>query len=127
MDTLKQTQISYPDEPASPHQQTRSTLAALRFAPPPVICLRDGEVVVYRRTRSPVWQCRFKLQDGGWVRQSTRQAALENAVRAACDAYDEAGFRQRLGLAHKGCEFAELAHATLAELRAEMDAGRGKS
>ncbi len=89
--------------------------------------LRDGEVVLYRRPNSPWWQCRFKLQDGKWQRESTRHAALEHAVAAACLRYDEARFRQKLGLAQKGCSFAELAHGTITELRDEMAAGRGKS
>ena len=104
-----------------------SSITHLKFVPPTAVYLRDGEVVVFRRPHSPLWQCRFKLQTGGWARQSTRQAALENAVRAACDLYDEARFRQKLGLAQKGCSFTQLAHTTLAELRTEMDAGRGKS
>jgi len=43
--------------------------------------------------------------------------------------YDEARFRQKLGLAQKGCNFTELAQTTLVELRASLGAGekRGKS
>ncbi len=54
--------------------------------------LRDGEVVLYRRQRSRVWQCRYKLTNGAWQRQSTHKTALEHAVRVACDMYDEARF-----------------------------------
>ena len=91
--------------------------------------LRDGEVIVYRRSQSPLWQCRYKLENGGWHRTTTHHASLERAVAAACLLYDEARFRQRLGLAHKGCNFAQLAQTTLAELRASMgtSAMRGKS
>ena len=32
--------------------------------------MRDGEVVLYRRANSPVWQSRYKLQDGSWCRAS---------------------------------------------------------
>ena len=67
---------------------------------PSLLLLRDGEVVLYRRTRSLLYQCRFKLADGKWHRFSTRRASLENAITAACDLYDEARYRQRLGLAH---------------------------
>ena len=102
-------------------------LRQLTPAPPTQIHLRDGEVVVFRRGHSPFWQCRYRLPTLGWVRTSTRQAALENAVRVACDYYDEARFRQRLGLAHKGWTFAQLAHETLSALRLEMDNGRGRS
>ena len=77
------------------------TIDALIAASPSVLLLRDGELVLYRRTRSLLYQCRFKLADGKWHRFSTRKASLENAIAAACDMYDEARYRQRLGLAHR--------------------------
>ncbi len=58
-----------------------------------IIYLRDGEVVVYRRSASPLYQCRYKLADGKWHRVSTRKASVENAVSVACLLYDEARFR----------------------------------
>ena len=39
-------------------------LATLPAAQPSVLLLRDGELVLYRRTRSLMYQCRFKLTDG---------------------------------------------------------------
>lgn len=93
---------------------------------PNIIYLRDGEVVVYRRSASPLYQCRFKLTDGKWQRQSTRKASVENAVSVACLLYDEARFRQKLGLAHKAQTFAQIAHETLIELRAQIDLKRGR-
>ncbi len=89
--------------------------------------LRDGEVVLYRRQRSRVWQCRYKLSTGAWQRQSTRKTALEQAVRVACDLYDEARFRQRLGLAAVAAKtFADIAAMTVVELRNDLAAGTGK-
>jgi integrase len=105
----------------------QSQLEDLRFAPPTVLHLRDGEVIVYRRPNTPVWHCRFKRQDGSWHRQTTRQASIEHAVRVACELYDESRFRQRLGLAQKCPDFTEIAHTTLYELRRDLDAGIGKS
>jgi integrase len=133
MDELKQTQVCYP-VPArlrseSEKNQTNSTsaLAKLKAASPTLLHMRDGEVVLYRRAKSPVWQTRYKLKDGSWCRASTRKMSVEHAVQAACTMYDEARFRQSLGLAQTAQNFAGLAHATLNELRSEMDAGRGKS
>jgi integrase len=105
---------------------TPSTLAELKPAQPGVIHLRDGEVVLYRRAGSAYWQVRYKLRTGAWVRESTAQAALENAIPTACELYDEARFRQKLGLAHKGATFTELAQAALQHLRLALDAGRGR-
>ncbi len=59
------------------------TIDALIQASPSVVLLRDGELVLYRRTRSLLYQCRFKLADGKWHRFSTRKASLENAIAAA--------------------------------------------
>ena len=102
-------------------------LAALTPAQPSIIYLRDGEVVVYRRTRSLLYQCRYKLADGTWVRQTTGKASVEHAVARACDIYDEARYRQRLGLAHQAHSFAQIANIVLAELRQQVDAISGKT
>jgi len=81
-------------------------------------------VVLYKRAGSPYWQVRYKLRTGAWVRESTGQAAIENAIPTACELYDEARFRQKLGLAHKGTTFTAVTHEALRHLRLEMDAGR---
>lgn len=102
-------------------------LSALTYTEPALIHLRDGEVVLYRRNDSPLWHCRFKLQTGKWHRVSTKRASIEAAVSVATDLYDEARYRQKLGLAHRAQSFAHTAQATLNELRTQMDAGIGKS
>ena len=94
---------------------------------PKQLHLRDGEVVLYRRRHSLQYQCRYKLADGTWCRRSTAKASLELAAHAACELYDEARFRQRLGLAHRAQSVAHLAHLTARELRRQMDLGHGKS
>lgn len=112
----------------SKHDYSRKhALANLSYAPPTSVHLRDGECVVYRRHNSPVWYCRYKLQDGSWHRTSTRKASLEYAIQVACELYDLSRFRQRLGLAHSAPDFAQIAHTTLRELRNELDGGVGKS
>lgn len=110
----------------SSSHDSKSELQNLSYLPPSLIPLRDGEVIIFRRPDSPYWHCRFKRQNK-WERFSTKQASIENAVQVACEAYDEARFRQRLGLARKAPNFIEIAHATLYELRRDLDAGIGKS
>ena len=88
--------------------------------------LRDGEVVLYRRKHSIIFQCRYKLADGTWHRRTTGKASLEQAVAAACTLYDEARFRQRQGLAHRAQNFAQIAALALADLRLRADASSGK-
>jgi integrase len=103
----------------------RSLLTALNPAQPTAIYLRDGELAVYRRSRSLLYQCRYKLADGTWVRQTTGKAALEHAIARACDIYDEARYRQRLGLAHRTHSVAQIATVCCAALRQQIDA-KGK-
>ena len=119
-------QSKYTAPTPTPTQRLR-LLAALTPAQPNIIYLRDGEVVVYRRTRSLLYQCRYKLADGSWVRQTTGKASVEHAVARACDIYDEARYRQRLGLAHQAHSFAQIANIVLAELRQQVDAVSGKT
>jgi integrase len=108
-------------------QNTAQVFALLPTAQPQNIHLRDGEVVLYRRSRSLLYQCRYKLADGTWYRQSTRKASIEHAVAVACDLYDEARYRQRLGLAHQTHSFAQIAAVALAELRVKIDASTGRT
>jgi integrase len=108
-------------------QNTTQVFALLPTAQPQNIYLRDGEVVLYRRSRSLLYQCRYKLADGTWYRQSTRKASIEHAVAVACDLYDEARYRQRLGLAHQTHTFAQIAAVALAELRVKIDASTGRT
>ena len=102
-------------------------IASLIQTQPNVLLLRDGELVLYRRTRSLLYQCRFKLADGKWHRFSTRKASLENAIAAACDMYDEARYREKLGLAHRTHSFAQIAALTLVDLRKQIDSSSGKT
>ena len=97
------------------------------FVNPKQLHLRDGEVVLYHRRHSLQYQCRYKLADGKWCRRSTAKASLELAALAACELYDEARFRQRLGLAHRAQSVAHLAELTARELRHQIDLGHGKS
>ena len=110
-----------------PPTRNSRILASLAAALPTAIYLRDGEVVVYRRSRSLLYQCRYKLADGTWHRQTTGKASVEHAIAAACDIYDEARYRQRLGLAHQAHSFAHVASIVLAELRQQIDTGTGKT
>jgi len=83
---------------ASTENRSKQIIKQLTLSPPHQLYLRDGEVVIYKRPRSAIWQCRFKQQNNTWARISTKKSSIENAVQAACLIYDEARFRQKLGL-----------------------------
>lgn len=114
-----------PQSSATASAMRQRTIASLIQTQPNVLLLRDGELVLYRRSRSLLYQCRFKLADGKWHRFSTRKASLENAIARACDMYDEARYREKLGLAHRTHSFAQIAALTLVDLRKQIDASTG--
>ena len=125
---MKQTQLCYPTpgKLSPPPRASFKTSAALPDAAPRTHTLRDGELVLYKRKRSRVWQCKYKLFTGQWVRISTGKSVLEHAVRVASDMYDEARYRERLGLAPVQKSFADIARTTVEELRRDLAAGTGK-
>ena len=88
--------------------------------------MRDGEVVLYKIVRSAYWQARFHLYSGKWIRFSTRKRNLEDAQRLACDRYDEARYRQRMGLTPIVKRFEEIAKDCVDDLRRDLAAGTGK-
>ena len=109
-------------------QQRQDKLQKLYVVPtqkntPSTVHLRDGEVVLYKRERSSVWQARFRLYDKKWHSVSTKHYNLEFASRAACEIYDEARFRERMGVSHTRRRFDTIAKATIKELEAEAEAG----
>ena len=48
--------------PSPPQYRQPTTLSQPRYAEPKELYLRDGEVAVFRRPNSPLWQCRLKRQ-----------------------------------------------------------------
>ena len=111
-----------------PHSgRLKLSLSDLTQIQPDTVYLRDGEVILYRRSRSLLYQCRYKLSDGTWVRRTTGKASLEHAIARACDLYDESRYRQKLGLAHQAHSFAQIATICASDLRREIDLKKTKS
>jgi len=88
--------------------------------------LRDGELILYKRSDSRIWQYKFKRESGSWFRASTRKSVLEHAKRVAMDLHDEARYRERLGLAPAHKSFKDIALATVEEMQRDLAAGTGK-
>ena len=88
--------------------------------------LRDGELILFRRSDSRIWQYKFKQESGSWYRASTRKSVLEQAKRVAMDLHDEARYRERLGLAPAHKSFKDIALATVEEMQRDLAAGTGK-
>ena len=129
---MKQTQLSYPMLALALHSQPQPTASfkttynGLATAAARLHTLRDGELVLYKRTHSSVWQCRYKLFANEWHRQSTKRTALADAMRVAGELYDEARFRERMGLAPARKSFSQIAALAVEEMRRDLAAGTGK-
>lgn len=92
----------------------------------PLIHLRDGEVVLYKRGNIPRWQARFKLSNGEWRRISTKTPLLDRAKAIATEAYDHARFSQKAGLPEVTRRFDSVARLAIDDMQKALDAGRGK-
>jgi len=129
---MKQTQLSYPtlahaySSTLQPTASFQTTFNGLATAAARCHTLRDGELVLYKRQHSRVWQCRYKLFANEWHRQTTKRTVLADAVRVASELYDEARFRERMGLAPARKSFSQIAALAVEEMRRDLSAGTGK-
>ncbi len=62
--------------PSPQHKSQSTVLGQLKYAEPTELYLRDGDVVLFRRPNSPLWQCRFKRHDNTWDRVSTELLSI---------------------------------------------------
>ena len=61
---------------------------------PETVLVNDGDIKLYKRARSRVWQATFNI-DGHWVRVSTKCKDLEKAKVEAKKLMMEYQFRQK--------------------------------
>ena len=91
-----------------------------------LVHMRDGQVTLYKRERSSVWQMRFRLFDKQWHRVTTGYEDLEYAKKKAGDIYDRARFLEELGIPPLNKRFDSAAEAAKAELQSDLANGIGK-
>lgn len=134
---MKSTQLAYPTILTLQHfseQRIANQLAATAFSKLKLVSadvpndkqihhMRDGCVVLYRRTESRVWQVRFKLWDRQWHRFTTRYKELTFASRVAGDMYDRARFKEEMGLPLRTKRFAAVAALCSQQLEREVQQG----
>ena len=87
--------------------------------------LMPNELVVYRRERSGVWQCRYKVA-GIWQRASTKQRNLKLAKQAARELMIEAEIRNRSNLPVVTRRFRDVAKLAIQRMDAETANKQGK-
>ena len=118
----KQTQLLFPI-PAKPIVNWEFVTKLSSKENTNIIYLRDGEVVLYKHARSNVWQVRFKLFDRQWHRHSTKHYNLQFAKQVACEMYDEARFKERIGVPVVSRRFDAVANRCLQDIDREIQAG----
>lgn len=89
--------------------------------------VRDGEVVLYKKSPNRFWQCRFKLPNAKWHRCSTRQINFDYAVKTATEIYDESRFLHKYNLPLQSKRFKHVAELAIKDMEKELEAGIGKS
>lgn len=87
--------------------------------------LMDKTLIVYRRERSTIWQCRFKV-DGVWQRESTKERELEKAKVKADALRIEAEIRKRQNLPVVTRKFRNIAKLAIERMEEEIRSKAGK-
>lgn len=86
-----------------------------------------GQVVLHKRERSSVWQCRYKGKDKKWHRTSTGEKDQKAATAAALRLYYEAEVKRENKLPVNTKRFDSVAKQVVQNMQDELKAGEGKS
>ncbi len=89
----------------------------------PTINLRPNKLTLYKRPRSPLWQCRYKLDNGEWYRQSTGTDDQAEAEDIAFKLYYGAGEREKNNLPQNTRKFGNVARYAVTRMTEELDGG----
>jgi hypothetical protein len=87
--------------------------------------LSEGELVLYRRERSSIWQCRYKV-GGVWQRASTKERKLKDAKEVAKELKITAEIRKRDNLPVITRKFRDVAKLAVQRMEQKLANGDGK-
>lgn len=87
--------------------------------------LMHRELILYRRARSSIWQCRFKVA-GVWQRATTKERNIKNATEVAKKLMIEAEIRLRANLPIITRRFKDVAKLAIKRMEDELAVGTGK-
>ena len=87
--------------------------------------LMEHTLLVYRRERSDIWQCRYKV-GGAWQRATTKEHELDKAKAKAKELLIEAEIRKRENLPVVSRRFRQIAKLAIERMENETAAGNGK-
>lgn len=85
----------------------------------------DGELVLYKRERSSIWQCRYKV-GGVWQRASTKERNLKDAKEVAKELWITAEIRKRDNLPVVTRKFRDVAKLAIQRMEQRIANGDGK-
>jgi hypothetical protein len=89
------------------------------------VTINDGDILLYKRARSSVWQAKFKI-GSRWVRATAKLDDLDKAKRAAKELFSEYQFKEKHELPVISKRFADVARYVIADMRAALNGGGGK-
>jgi integrase len=87
--------------------------------------ITEGELVLYRRERSSIWQCRYKV-GGVWQRASTKERKLKEAKEVAKELRLTAEIRRRDNLPVITRKFRDVAKLAVQRMEQKNKVGDGK-
>ena len=82
--------------------------------------------MIYRRPRTALWQCRYRLPDGTWHRLSTGCKDADTAAEIAIALAQQGALRHEIGLPFKRVLFGTLAQEAQADIQRIRSQGSGK-
>jgi integrase len=87
--------------------------------------ISEGELVLYKRERSSIWQCRYKV-GGVWQRASTKERKLKDAKEIAKELRLTAEIRKRDNLPVITRKFRDVAKLAVQRMEQKLANGDGK-
>lgn len=87
--------------------------------------ITEGELVLYRRERSSIWQCRYKV-GGVWQRASTKERKFKDAKEVAKELKITAEIRKRDNLPVITRKFRDVAKLAVQRMEQKIANGDGK-
>lgn len=90
------------------------------------VLLLKGKVVLYKWSKSPYWQVRFRI-GRKWIRKTTKTEDITEAEEIAFDFYYDAKHKEKNNLPVTSQRFKSVALAVKHSLQKTIDAGQGKS
>ncbi len=87
--------------------------------------IENGNVVLFKRKNSDVWQARIKRLNGEWKDSSTKEKDFEKAKKAAADKYHHMKWLQDNDQVDVTAQFKDIAAHLVKQMEAEIEAGTG--